>query len=586
MSLLKPHIRYHQPESTSTLSVMWKMRTYLALALTPIILLPILFSFPQNQKEAKCGYCIGIMVIYWVMEVLPLAVTALLPMVLYPIFGLMASNDVAQMYLPDISFLFIGGLMVAIAVQKCKLHNRVALFVLTIIPPQPCLIMLGFMLLTAFLSMWISNTATTALMVPIANSVIIELAKSNPRNEFGDDLVDKAVIEDGHNENNDERRKSLGAFSIRDPREVLSKDEYHLAKGLLISVAFAANIGGTGTITGTASNLVLMGQIKEIFPLANTDINFISWMVFAVPFVTACLFITWLTLVLIFLRKASKDVINANHRTMKGKLRQKYDKLPSLSFAEIGVSICFLLMLTLWITRDYSWFRNCFQEKYVTDATSAMLVAIILFAVPNGKPNFFGRSENVGTLLDWKTMQEKFPWSIMLLLGGGFAMAAGVKESNLNYRIGEVMQSLKIFPVNINMAICIFITIFLTNICSNTVTASILIPIVGELAKSLEIHPFYFMIPTALASSMAFTLPMGTPSNAIVLASGLLRVNDILFVGALATIECAVLAILFMMTWATYLFELDKFPLWAYTPAELVYRNHTSFDLLANATAK
>nr|CDP93121.1 BMA-NAC-1, isoform c [Brugia malayi] len=425
------------------------------------------------------------MAVYWVMEVIPLAVTALLPMVLYPLLGLMASDDVAQMYLPDISFLFIGGLMVAVAVQKCKLHNRVALFVLTIVPPQPC-------------CMWISNTATAALMVPIANSVIIELIKT-----LQDSLLGEAVVEDRHNENSDGRRKSLGTFSTRDPTEILSKDEHQMAKGLLISVAFGANIGGTGTITGTPSNLVLLGQIKEIFPLADTDINFISWMVFALPLVIACLFMTWLTLVLIFFRKASK-----------------------------------------------------------------------------------GKTENIETLLDWKTMQAKFPWSVVLLLGGGFAMAAGVKESNLSYRVGEMMQLLQMFPVNVIMAICIFITIFLTNICSNTVTASIFIPIVAELAKSLEIHPLYFMIPTALASSMAFSLPVATPPNAIIFASGLLRVKDMLLAGTLATIECGLLAILFMMTWATYLFELDKFPLWAYTPAELVYRNHTLFDLLTNATAK
>uniref|UniRef100_A0A8R1TT18 Uncharacterized protein n=1 Tax=Onchocerca volvulus TaxID=6282 RepID=A0A8R1TT18_ONCVO len=564
---LKSQIRYQQPESTSILSVLWNMRTYLVLTLTPVILLPILFSFPQNQNEAKCGYCVGIMAIYWVMEVLPLAVTALLPLVLYPLLGLMKSDDVAKMYLSDASILFIGGLMIAVAVQKCKLHNRVALFVLSIVPPQPCWIMLGFMLITAFSSMWISNTATAALLLPIAKSVIIELVNSNRRNE--------------------------------DPTEILSKDEHLMAKGLLISVAFGANIGGIGTITGTPSNLVLMGQIKEIFPLADTGINFISWMVFALPFVITCLLITWLTLVLIFFRNASKG-----HTAIKDTLRQKYDELPNLSFAEVGVSICFLILLTLWIMRD-PHFKvkqikklRCIQINlilsghptesitYVTDATSAILVAIILFAIPNQKLDFSGKSKNIETLLDWKTVQAKFPWSVVLLLGGGFAIAAGVKESNLSYRIGETMQLLQIFPVNVIMAICIFITIFLTNICSNTVTASIFIPIVAELAKSLEIHPLYFMIPTTLASSMAFTLPVATPPNSIVFASGLLRVTDMLFAGILATIECGLLAILFMITWANYLFELDKVPLWAYTPAELIYRNHTLFDLLANGTVK
>ncbi|OZC07307.1 hypothetical protein X798_05673 [Onchocerca flexuosa] len=559
---LKSQIRYQRPESTSILSVLWNMRTYLVLILTPIILSPILFSFPQSQNEAKCGYCVIIMAIYWVMEVLPLAVTALLPLILYPLLGLMKSDEVAHMYLSDASILFIGGLMIAVAVQKCKLHNRVALFVLTIVPPQPCWIMLGFMLITAFLSMWISNTATTALMVPIANSVIIELVNSNRRNEFSDALAGEALIEEKHNENSDGRRKSLGTISTRDPTEILSKDEHLMAKGLLISIAFGANIGGIATITGTPSNLVLMGQIKEIFPLADTGINFISWMVFALPFAITCLLITWLTLVLIFFRNASKG-----HTAIKDTLRQKYDELPSFSFAEVGISVCFLIL-------------------YVTDATSAILVAIILFAIPNQKPDFFGKSENVETLLDWKTVQAKFPWSVVLLLGGGFAMAAGVKESNLSYRIGETMQMLQILPVNVIMAICIFITVFLTNICSNTVTASIFIPIMAELAKSLEIHPLYFMIPTTLASSMAFTLPVATPPNSIVFASGLLRVTDMLLAGILATIECGLLAILFMITWANYLFELDKFPLWAYTPAELMNRNYTLFELLANGTAK
>lgn len=583
MSLRKSQTVYHPLEQKSRLSELWSMRNYLALALTPIILLPILFLFPESQSEAKCGYCVGIMAIYWVMEALPLAVTALLPMVLFPMLGLMKSDEVAQMYLPDTSFLFIGGLMVAVAVEKSKLHNRVALYVLAVIPPQPHWIMCGFMAITVFLSMWISNTATTALMVPIANCIIIELVNGNRRNDVNDALAGEALIEDKHNENSDGRRKSIGTFSLRDPAEIFTKEEHQMAKGLLISVAFAANVGGIGTITGTASNLVLMGQIKEIFPLANTGINFISWMVFAVPLVLMCFIVTWLTLTLIFLRNAPKG-----HKSINEKMRQKYSELPELSHAEIRVSICFLLLLALWITRDpqiVPGFGTFFKTGYVTDATSAILVAIILFAVPDKKPNLTGKSSmKVGTLLDWKTVQTKFPWSVVLLLGGGFAMAAGVKESNLSYRIGEVMQTLQIFPVNIIMAICICITLFLTNICSNTVTASIFIPIVAELAKSLEIDPLYLMMPTAISSSLAFTLPVATPSNAIVFASGLISVKDLIFAGSLTTIECGLLTTLSMMTWGTYLFDLDEFPLWAYTPAELVYRNHTLFDLLANAT--
>lgn len=584
-----PRSIYLPPKRRSIFSDMWSFRSSIALFVTPIALLPLLFLFPDSQSEAKCGYCVGIMAIYWVMETLPLAITAMLPMVLYPLLGLMKSDDVAQMYLPDTSFLFIGGLMLAVAVQKSKLHHRVALFVLTVVPPQPHWIMLGFMTVTAFLSMWISNTATTALMVPIVNSVIIEFVKSNRRSDLHA-LTGEGIVQEKHHENSDGRRKSLGTFSLKEPTDIFSPEEHRMAKGLLISVAFAANIGGTGTITGTPSNLVLMGQIKEIYPRANTGINFVSWMVYAVPLVILCLIVTWLILVLLFFRKAPKGTA-----AVREKLNEKYDELPSLSFAEIEVSICFFIMLLLWIMREpqiVPGFGDYFKNGYVTDATSAIFVCILLFALPEAKPDFLcskgtdksHKAKVRGSLLDWKTVQSKFPWSVVLLLGGGFAMAAGVKASNLSHRIGETMLLLDAFPPNVVMSICILITVFLTNICSNTVTASIFIPIVAELAKSLEINPLYFMIPTAIASSMAFTLPVATPPNAIVFASGLIHVKDMMFAGTIATIQCAIVSVLTMMTWATFLFDLNSFPLWVYTPTELVYLNHTIFDLFVNNT--
>ncbi|VDK44207.1 unnamed protein product, partial [Cylicostephanus goldi] len=418
-------------------------------------------------------------------QVLPLAITALIPMVAFPFFEIMKSDEVAQAYLPDTSFLFIGGLMVAVAVEKSDLHTRIALFVLRVVGSRPKWIMAGFMGVTGFLSMWISNTATAALMVPIVQSVITELV-ANHSNLFT-------------------------------PREHL------MAKGLLISVCFAANIGGSATITGTASNLVLLGQLEKLFPNADTGINFVSWITFAFPQALACLVFV---LNVVFLRDAPQG-----SAIVSRKLREKYEKLPSTTFAEMAVMACFTLLLALWMLREphvIPGFGAYFKRGYISDATSAIFVVLLLFIIPDKRP-ISGRHVVRDSLLDWPTIQERFPWSVVLLLGGGFALAAGVKESHLSIEIGEVMQRLSMFPVNVIMLICICITVCLTNICSNTVIASIFIPIVAELARSLDTNPLFFMLPVAVSSSFAFLFPVATPPNAIVFGTGLVQVADMVF---------------------------------------------------------
>ncbi|TMS36312.1 hypothetical protein L596_003506 [Steinernema carpocapsae] len=562
------------------------------LVLTPILLLPLLFSFPNNVLEARCAYCVLIMEVFWVMEILPLAITALLPLVMFPVMGIMPSEKVSRVYLSDTSFLFIGGLMVACAVEKSKLHKRIALFVLSIVGSQPQWIMFGFMAVTGFLSMWISNTATTALMVPIVQSVIVELVK-NHRGQY--ELVSMSEHSSANNPDalpptgrrrslsvDQQRRLSLASNKHREIHEILSSEELRMAKGLLISVCTSANVGGMGTITGTASNLILIGQIVKLYPGADTGINFFSWMVFAVPMVVLTLVLCWIVLVVLFLRNTPKgsDIVTR-------KLKSNYNNLPPITFSEWAVIGVFFCLLSLWILRDpqvVTGFGEYFKHGYVTDATSAILICVLLFALPDDTPDFMRKRYDKhrkmkvrSSLLDWKTVQAKFPWSVVLLLGGGFAMAAGVRESHLSYRIGEVMSNLHVFPSLVIMMICIGITILLTNVCSNTVTASIFIPIVAELASSLSIHPLYFMLPTALACSLAFTLPVATPPNAIVFASGMITVKDMVSAGLIISVISASVTILNMMLWGHFLFSLDQFPSWATPPVveEIAISNST-----------
>ncbi|EYC11775.1 hypothetical protein Y032_0049g1764 [Ancylostoma ceylanicum] len=504
-------------------------------------------------------------------EVLPLAITALIPMVAFPFFEIMKSEDVAQAYLPDTSFLFIGGLMVAVAVEKSELHTRIALFVLRIVGSQPKWIMAGFMGVTGFLSMWISNTATAALMVPIVQSVITELVANHRMHEI-------LALSEVHSIENrrrsvDMRRLSIPQESIliaqqKDMSNLFTPREHLMAKGLLISVCFAANIGGSATITGTASNLVLLGQLEKLFPTADTGINFLSWITFAFPQAVLCLVFCWFVLNIVFLKNAPQG-----SAIVSRKLKEKYEKLPGTTFAEVAVMLCFVLLLGLWIFRDpqiIPGFGSFFKRGYITDATSAVFVVLLLFIIPDKKPMCYRGSGRRGhyivrdSLLDWPTIQERFPWSVVLLLGGGFALAAGVKESHLSIEIGDVMQRLSVFPVNIIMLICICITVGLTNICSNTVIASIFIPIVAELARSLDTNPLFFMLPVAVSSSFAFLFPVATPPNAIVFGTGLVAVTDMVFAGFFVTIGCIVLTMINVLLWGRTLFSLNEFPLWAY----------------------
>uniref|UniRef100_A0A1I8AAF6 CitMHS domain-containing protein n=1 Tax=Steinernema glaseri TaxID=37863 RepID=A0A1I8AAF6_9BILA len=521
-------------------------------------------STPPFFQEFTCAFCVGIMAVYWMCEVMPLAVTAMLPVALFPLTGVMTSKEVAREYFNDTNFLFIGGLIVAVAVEKCGLHTRIALIVLNLVGKKPKCIMFGFMAVTALLSMFISNTATTAMMVPIGRSIIKQLIEGGG----GTSLLDNKV---GKNENilkhaNPEQKK--------------------MAKGLLLSICFAANIGGTGTITGTPPNLVMLGQLETLFPSADTGVNYLSFSMYAVPVMVVCLLACWGILVFVFLRNAPE----LSPEIMKS-LRETKEQLPKMSFAEKAVSACFLLLLTLWVTREPGFvpgLTSIFPKEYFTDATSAIVISIMLFALPTEMPSLdsllappskpqndieddgeisprkTAKNTQAGRLMDWSAMQEKFPWSVVILLGGGFALAAGVKASGLSNFIGEWLAEINHTDTYQKQAICLAITMLVTNICSNTVTASIFIPIVASMAQETDMNPLTLMLPTTLACSFAFILPVGTPPNAIVFGSGDVKVTDMMFCGTLTSVATGIIVVLYMKMVKSLMFSLDQFPEWAH----------------------
>ncbi|KAE9421850.1 hypothetical protein Angca_005559 [Angiostrongylus cantonensis] len=541
------------------LNLLQRCKTALVFLITPIVFSPLVIS---NEKEWRCAFCVSVMAVYWMTEVLPLAVTAMLPVVLFPLTGVMTCHEVAQQFINDTNFLFIGGLIMAAAVEKCNLHERVALSVLKMVGSEPKWIMLGFMIVTALLSMFISNTATTAMMVPIGQSVVDQLItsyNSHAQNRlfFTLMIIDLCTqLDSGHKCSTADRLfrvRNAGAYK-------------RLSTALVLCVCVAANIGGTGMLTGTPSNLVMVGQLPELFGDVETSLNYMTWFLFAFPLMCFCLAGAWCILTIFFLRGApGKDA----HVTEI--MQKRYDDLPRISYAEKSVMFCFIVLLSLWMFRKPGFFKGfgeLLPKESYTDSTSAMLVAVFLFILPSERPvllNYRAREEmsKESHLMDWSTMQKNFPWNVVFLLGGGFALASGVKESGLSVMVGRTLATFNELPSWVMQVLTMVIVMATTNICSNTVTATIFVPIVATMATEMERHPFTLMLPTTLACSFAFVLPVGTPPNAIVFGSGMVKVSDMVIVGIVVSVMCLTLTVLYMNTVAHVFLPLSEFPTWA-----------------------
>uniref|UniRef100_A0A672H052 Solute carrier family 13 member 5b n=1 Tax=Salarias fasciatus TaxID=181472 RepID=A0A672H052_SALFA len=524
------------------------------LFLTPLLLLPLPLVIGSSQAE--CAYVIILMAVYWCTEVIPLAVTALLPALLFPLFGVMESKDVCMQYLKDTNMLFVGGLMVAVAVEHWNLHKRIALRVLLFVGVRPALLMLGFMGVTAFLSMWISNTATTAMMVPIVQAVLEQL-------------------------NNTEAEIP----------QILKNEQRKMCKGMTLCVCYAASIGGTATLTGTGPNLVLKGQMNQLFPENGDVINFASWFGFAFPNMILMLTLAWLWLQFVFMGfnfkktwgcgavKTEKDIAAYNV------IREQHRLLGPMSFGEINVLGVFILLVVLWFTRDpgfvQGWATYVFnsEAEFVTDATVAIFVGILLFVLPSKPPRFCSRRNHsfdtvprqtgpTPALLTWKIVQKKLPWGIVLLLGGGFALAKGSEDSGLSKWMGDQMTPLQnIPPWAIAIILCLLIATF-TECTSNVATATLFLPVLASMSQSIKMNPLYVMVPCTLSASFAFMLPVATPPNAIVFSYGYLKVADMAKTGIVMNIIGILCITLAINSWGRAMFQLDTFPTWAnYTGA-------------------
>ena len=429
---------------------------------------------------------------WWISVAIPIPATSLLPLVLFPLVGVMPVGKAAAPYANQNIFLFMGGFIIALAIQRWGLHRRIALRIVSVVGTKKSTTVLGFMIASAFLSMWISNTATTLMMLPIAMAMIAALS---------------------------ERAENT------DP-----KSQANFAVALMLGIAYAASIGGIATPIGTPPNVSFRGQFAMIFPDA-PEISFGQWMILFLPMVVVFLPIVWLVLVRVTCRIDPREKQIAGH-VVRDDLRQ----LGPMSRPERLVLIVFAATAFLWMTRsiavadqNYGWAtllerglswllseHSTFHAGYIKDATIAVGMAVLLFVIPAHRKG--GRRREF--LMNWDTAKG-LPWGILLLFGGGFAIAAGLRESGLSFWCGKAFEATGIRdPFSLVVGTCTMMT-FLTEITSNTATTEVMLPILAGISQSIGVNPLLLMVPATISASCAFMLPVATPPNAIVFGSGM-----------------------------------------------------------------
>lgn len=465
-----------------------KLRFILAGPLSFFLLLAI--GSPEGMPDAAFMVLASTVwiAIWWVSEAVPIPITSLLPLLLFPLTGAMTMDQVAEPYSRKIIFLFVGGFLLALAMQRWSLDRRIALRIISLVGTNMRQIVLGFILATWILSMWIPNTATTMMMLPIALSVIVQF-KALSSDQSSDDTFGKALV---------------------------------------LCIAYSASIGGLATLVGTPTNLIFADAVKEIYQV---DMPFDQWIWFGLPVSFLLMALTWWHLTRNAFKLSNKQVEGAN--TIIAKELKSLGKIKPEEKIVLGV---FAVVAFLWMTRRY--LINPYFPK-VDDINIALGGAVLLFLIP-------APSNTKEQIMDWNT-GLKLPWGVILLFGGAFAVAAGFEISGLTAWIGEQLSGLQNYPFWFILIIIITLVIFLTEVTQNMATCTLMMPIMAALSEVLNVHPFIMMSSICVTASCAFMLPVATAPNAIVFGSGFLKIKDMMRAGFLLNILSII--IIFLMTY-------------------------------------
>ncbi|MFT2011365.1 SLC13 family permease [Pontibacter sp. 13R65] len=454
---------------------MYKLLGFLA---GPALFLIILLTVQTASLDPKAPQVLALaawMVVWWITEAVPLPVTALLPLVIFPILQVFSMADAAAPYANPIIFLFMGGFMIALAMEKQNLHRRIALNIIRVTGTKANGIILGFMLATAFLSMWISNTAAAVMMLPIAVSIVTLLREQQ----------------------SGEEEESYRKFKL----------------GLLLSIAYAANIGGITTIIGTPPNVVLAGYMQEFY---QTEIDFGRWLLIGVPCCFILLAATYFLITRVLFPHRLQKL--AGSETL---IQDKLQELGPMTLAEKLVSIVFFFTAFAWIFK--AQLNQLLGASYLNDTVIAMAGGTLMFVLPvNLASQKF--------VLDWSSTQ-KLPWGILLLFGGGICLAKSLEITGVVEYVGTKMAGEGAMPLWLLILLLTTFTVYITEVMSNVALTVIFVPVVLGIAQSLQVNPMLLAVPVTIASSCAFMMPVSTPPNAVVFSSGFIKISEMVRAG-------------------------------------------------------
>ncbi len=457
----------------------------------------VLMLLPTPEVFTDSGWkvvCVAVLMLtWWITEATPIPVTALLPIIMFPLLEVVPLKQVTANYANPIVFLFMGGFVLALAMERWQLHKRIAIGILRLTGTRPSGIVGGFMLATAFLSMWMSNTATTVMMLPIALSVLHLLLNDQDGNP---------------NENIEEKSKRNFAVCV------------------MLGIAFAANIGGTATIIGTPPNAILAGYLDRTYGFT---IQFADWMMIGLPFAVIMLALCWFVLTQMVYRTGREHIEGADDI-----MQREWKKLGRVKKGELMVLCVFICTAFLWI------FKGALPFDKLNDTTIAVLAAVSLFLLPvDHKRGQF--------LLQWEDTRN-LPWGILLLFGGGLALAGAMQESGLIELVGTHLSSISVFGIIWLVVAITALVLLMTEMMSNLALITVFLPVLSAIAYQLNEDPLLFAIPATLAASCAFMLPMATPPNAIVFASGYIRIPQMIKAGILMNLFSIILISLIAFT--------------------------------------
>ena len=449
-----------------------------------VLLLAIPWGGPEHVEARRMGAVAFLMACWWVSEALPLAATGLVPLVAFPLLGILPAAEVSREYGHHLIYLFLAGFLLALALSRWGLDRRLALGIVAVVGDRPRVIVLGLMVATALLSMWVSNSATAAMMMPVGLA-----------------LTDHAAMV----------AKGKEGIDVRPGR-------FRFGVSIMLGIAYAASIGGVGTLVGTPPNVLLAAMLED---MAGIHLGFAEWMLIGVPVVIVTLPLVWLWLV----RIAYPPEID---RLPGGRelVRRELDRLGPWSAGARRTALVVALTAIAWVTRQL-WQDWITSSGMLKDAAVGVAGALALFLVPSGEGN--------GDRLLDRSVWREIPWNVLLLFGGGLALAKGFVSTGLAKILGHAAVSVSAVPLPVFLIVLCFLVIVLTEFASNTASTAMILPLLASAAASLGLAPPLLMVPAALAASMAFMMPAGTPPNAIVFGTGYVRIPQMLWAGFVGT---------------------------------------------------